>query len=210
MYLGQLVETAPTMELFEKPLHPYTQALLSAIPSTDIHERFGSVDVVINTTGFLNAAAPVENLTEKDLNKKLMHQVTAPFLMMQAALPYLRKSKAPRIILTATAGAQNGRLEENILDSISRGGVLTMTKCLARAVAADQITVNCIARSGVINDHEPHKATDFDVASVADAIPVGHIGTADEFGALVAYIASEEAAFITGQIFNFSGGLQIG
>lgn len=177
---------------------------------SDIENKFGSVDVVINTTGGLNAAAPIETLSKEKLNDKLTHQVTDPFLMMQAALPFLRRSKVPRMILTATAGAQNGNLNENIIDSIARGGVLTMTKCLARALASEGITVNCIARSGVINDHAPHKETDFDVTSIADSIPVGHIGTADEFGALVAYIASKESAFVTGQIFNFSGGLQIG
>lgn len=177
---------------------------------SDVEKKYGTVDVVINTTGGLNAVVPVAALTEKEMNQKLSHQVTQPFLMMQSALPFLKKSKAPRIIFTSSAGAQNGNLDENMLDSVSRGAVLTMTKYLARALSGDGITVNCIARSGMINDHEPHKTTDFDVADIAGKIPLGHIGTAEEFGALVSYISSEESGFITGQIFNLSGGLQIG
>ncbi len=62
----------------------------------------------------------------------------------------------------------------------------------------------------MINDHDPHSEKDFDVTSVEKMIPVGHIGTAEEFGALVSYIASEEAGFVTGHVFNLTGGIHIG
>ena len=175
-----------------------------------VEEALGSVDVVINTTGGFNAVVPVEEIDGEELNKKLSHQVTNVFLMMQAAIPYLKKSSAPRIILMTSVGAVDGFTGENLVDSIARGGVISMTYGLARLLAKDGITVNCIARSGVINDHEPHRANDYDVATVQDRIPVGHIGTTDEFGALVSYIASEESAFVTGQVFQLNGGLHIG
>lgn len=175
----------------------------------DVEKAFGSVDVVINTTGGLDAAADVESADAEVLNAKLRHQVTEPFKMVQAAVPYLKKSTAARVILTATEGAADGFDGENILDSIARGGVLSMTKVLARQLAKDGITVNCIARSGMIDDHAPQRESDYHASSVAGRIPVGHLGSADEFGALTAYIASEEAGFVTGQIFHFSGGLHI-
>lgn len=175
----------------------------------DVEKEFGSVDVVINTTGGLDAVADFEKVNPDHLDEKLSHQVTEPFKMVQAAMPFLKKSSAGRVILTATEGAVDGFTGENIIDSIARGGVLTMTRALARLLADQGITVNCIARSGMINDHEPQRATDYDVRSIEDQIPVGHAGTADEFGALVAYIASVESGFVTGQIFHLSGGLHI-
>ncbi|MBQ6322929.1 MAG: SDR family oxidoreductase [Lachnospiraceae bacterium] len=175
----------------------------------EVEKLFGSVDVVINTTGGLDAPLPLEELDVEKLKGKLSHQVAGPFAMMQQAIPYLKKSKSPRIIFCASAGAMSGRADENMIDSIARAGVLTMTRCFASALAKDGITVNCIARSGMINDHAPHKPSDFDVASVADQIPVGHVGTADEFGALTAYLASEEAGFLTGEIITLAGGLQL-
>ena len=175
----------------------------------EVEKRFGSVDVVINTTGGINKPEVFEKLSEKKLDDKLSHQVTGPFTMAQCAYEYLKRSRNARIIFCATAGAIDGNENENILDSIARGGVITMTRCLARALARDHITVNCIARSGMINDHDPHKADDYDAKEMLPVIPLGHAGSADEFGALVSYIASEEAAFVTGQIFGLSGGLSI-
>ncbi len=176
----------------------------------EIEKQFGSIDVVINTIGSLDRVEPVTEITAEKLNDKLNHQVTLPFLMMQAAIPYLERSSAPRMIFAATAGALDGFDGENIADSIARGAILTATYALARELAPRKITVNCIARSGMINDHAPHCEKDFDVRTVESRIPLGHTGTADEFGALVAYIASEESAFTTGHVFNLSGGIHIG
>lgn len=175
----------------------------------DVEKRFGSVDVVINTTGALDAIKPISEVTENELNEKLAHQVTNPFLMMQAAIPYLKKSKAGRILFLTSAGATDGFTGENLADSIARGGVISMTKGMARLLAGDGITVNAIARSGMINDHEPEKDTDFDVKTIIGRIPIGRAGKGEEFGSLVAYLAGEESAFLTGQVFHLSGGLHI-
>jgi len=175
-----------------------------------IEERFGSVDVIINSTGGLHKPVSADQVKENELNERLTHQITNPFLMMQAAIPYLERSSHGRMIFVTSTGAVNGYQGENMSDSIARGGVMTMTYCLARELAGKKITVNCIARGGMINDHEPKALDDHDVASISKDIPVGHIGIADEFGALAAYIASEEAAFVTGHVFNLSGGIQIG
>ena len=171
---------------------------------------FGSVDVVINSTGVLHKIETPEMITSGALDERLSHQITKPFLMMQAAIPYLEKSKHARMILVTSTGALDGFSGENMADSIARGGMITMTYCLARELAAKKITVNCVTRGGMINDHDPHNADDYDVASIAKEIPIGHIGTSDEFGAMLAYIASEEAAYVTGHIFNLSGGIHIG
>ena len=176
----------------------------------EVEKMFGSVDVVINTTGGFDAVKPLEEVTGEELDKKMHHQVTNVFQMMQAAIPYLRRSSAGRIILMTSVGAVDGFEGENIVDSIARGGVITMNAAMARLLAKDGITVNCIARSGMINDHEPHRPTDYDSATVLSRITAGHLGTTYEFGALVSYIASEEGGFITGQVYQLNGGLHIG
>ena len=176
----------------------------------EIEKQYGSVDVYLNTTGSLSVPLPFEDISREILVKKLNHHITDPFLELQTFLPYLKKSSHPRIILCASAGAENGLPEENIADSIARGGVITMTMCLARELLPYGITVNCIARSGMINDHDDHKDTTLDASAILPLIPVQRNGTAEEFGALVSYLASEESAFMTGQVLNLSGGLVIG
>lgn len=171
---------------------------------------FGSVDVVISTTGDMRKVARPEDISDELLDEKLHHQVTEVYRMVRDALPYLEKSRHARVILASSIGALNGCMGENIADNIARGGVISMTYSLARSLAVRRITVNCIARSGMVNDHAPKSAEDYDVASVAYQIPLGRIGTAEEFGALVQYIASEEADYVTGHVFNLSGGLYMG
>ena len=176
----------------------------------EVVEKFGSVDVVINKTGGFDSPVPFAEIDAETLSRKLNHQITGSFKMVQAALPYLEKSKAGRVILMANAGAQDGFTGENIADSIARGGVITMTYCLARELAPKGITVNCIAATGIVNDHPPRSEKNLDSEKLLPLIPVGHIGTNDEFGAAVQYLVSEEAAFVTGQVINLSGGLHIG
>lgn len=176
----------------------------------NVYRVFGSVDAMISATGSLIKVAKPEDIGTDTLDALLHHQVTEVYDMICAALPYLEKSRAPRIVLTSSVGALNGFSGENIADTIARGAVVSMTMTLARALAIRGITVNCIARGGLVNDHPLKEVADYDIASIADRIPIGHIGTSEEYGAMVQYIVSEEAGFVTGHVFNLSGGLHIG
>ena len=175
-----------------------------------VEEMFGSVDVIISNTGGFNAPKKFEEITEEEMARKITFQVTGAMTMVREAIPFLERSKAPRVLLMASAGAQNGFQGENICDSVARGAVISMTYCLARELADRGITVNCIAKSALVNDHPPHSPQHMDTASLQGSVPLGRIGTNDEFGAAVAYLASEEAGFVTGQVLNLSGGLHIG
>lgn len=176
----------------------------------DVEEMFGSVDVIISNTGSFNSPKKFEEITEDEMTKKVSFHVAGPMTMVQKALPFLERSKAPRVLLMASAGAQDGFAGENVCDSVARGAVISLTYCLARELADRGITVNCIAKSAMVNDHAPHGPEDLDTATLQDSVPLGRIGSNDEFGAAVAYLASEEAGFVTGQVLNLSGGLHIG
>ncbi len=178
-------------------------------PVKYVYDTFGSVDVAICKTGAFDMPVALEDVTAEDLNKKLNHQITGSFSTVMRALPYLKESKAGRVILTSSVGARNGFSGEYICDSVARGGVISLTYCLARELMQYGITVNCIAMSAMLNDHAPHGRL-LDMETLKSSVPMGRIGTSDEFGALVQYLASEESAFMTGQILDLSGGLYIG
>lgn len=176
----------------------------------EIEHEFGSIDVLINKTGGMDNVLPIDKISAEYLNEKLTHQITNTFNMIQDILPYLKKSSAPRIILSTTAGALDGFTGENLADSIARGGVNTMICSLARLLADDRITVNGIAMSGILTDHVPDPQRDLDTSALLDRIPLGHIGTAEELAALITYIASTESGFTTGHIFDMTGGIHVG
>ncbi len=176
----------------------------------DVAEKFGCVDVIISNTGGFNAPKRFEDITLEELTEKMYHQVNGAWSMVHKALPYLERSRAGRVLFMSSAGAQDGFDGENICDSVARGAIISLTYCLAREFASRGITVNCIAKSGIVNDHPPRKPEHFDCNSIKGRIPLGRIGSSDEFGAAVAYLASEEAGFVTGQVINLSGGVHIG
>ncbi len=174
-----------------------------------VAEEYGSVDVLILATGALSEADPIEDLSIDELNEKIENNIIQVVERVQAALPYLKESEHGRIILTSCSGALDGNETESTLDEICGGAVISMTYAFARELADEGITVNCIARSGMINDHDPEEGQ-LDVETYIDSIPVGDAGSTENYGALVAYIASEEADYVTGNVFNLSGGLHIG
>lgn len=177
----------------------------------EVFERFGSVDVVIPNQGEADISKPLEEITVEELDHKIHHQVGISFEMVKGALPYLRKSAAPRIILIGSAGAEKGIPEEGLLDCVARGGVISLTRFLAAVLAKDRITVNCIARSGLENDHPVSvEKGELDNMDLIPGIPLQRNGTPKEFAAAVAYLASEEAGFVTGEILQLNGGMAIG
>lgn len=174
-----------------------------------VAEQYGSVDVLIISTGDMGAAADIENLDVDDLQSRLNNKVIDAVKRVKAALPYLKQSEHARIILTSNAGALDGNETESTLDEICGGAVISMTYAFARELADEGVTVNCIARSGLINDHDPEEGK-LDVNTYLEQIPAGAPGTAENYGALVLYLASEQSDFTTGNIFNLSGGFRIG
>ena len=87
--------------------------------------------------------------------------------------------------------------------------VALVTHSPARELAPRNITVNCISRSAMVDDHPPREGG-YHASSAVPYTLRGRLGSTEEFGALVAYIASEESAHTTGHVFNLTGGIHIG
>ena len=174
----------------------------------DIYKRFGSIDVVIPNHGGPIKPHPVKDIDPADFQRKLNHQVMGAFNLVQAAIPYLEKSRAGRIILMTTAGARNGILGEGLEDNVARSGTIAMTTSLARELAPLGITVNCIAKSGLLDTK--FKTDIVEESPLLASIPMGRSGRPEELGACVQWLASEEAGFVTGAVIDLNGGLHMG
>ena len=175
----------------------------------DIRSRFGSVDVIIVNTGADGHRDSIETLNPEELERSLSHLAGGAFRMLQTALPFLKQSKAPRVILMSTVEGMHGGTQESLANAVAKGAVASLALNAAARLAPLGIPVNCIAK-GAIPRMEGVRPGDPDPAERLSSIPMGRLGSPMDLAEAVAFLASEESAYLTGQILELSGGLQLG
>lgn len=198
-------------EVLAVPADVTKAADLERVVQTTV-ERFGRLDVVVNNAGRSNAnlfEAVPDEAWQEDLDLKFFAAVRTARL----ALPHLRASGSGRIVnIVNIGGKQPGA--RSVPTSVSRAAGIALTKALSKDLAADRITVNAVC-VGLIKSaqHErtwrregaPGTIDDW-YAERGKNIPLGRVGEAEEVGDLVAFLASERAAYITGTAINIDGG----
>lgn len=175
----------------------------------DIQSRFGSVDVIIANTGADGHRDSIETLDPEELEKSLSHLAGGAFRMLQTALPFLKQSKAPRVILMSSAEGIHGGTRESLANAVAKGAVASLALNAAARLAPLGIPVNCIAK-GAIPRAEGVRPGDPDPAERLTSIPMGRLGSQKDLAEAAAFLASEESEYLTGQILELSGGLNLG
>jgi meso-butanediol dehydrogenase/(S,S)-butanediol dehydrogenase/diacetyl reductase len=183
----------------------------------DEAEAFGGVDVAVQNAGVITIAR-VEDLTEAEWDLNLAVNSKGVFLCCQEAIGRMRaRGKAGRLINTASGQARDGFIYTPHY-AASKFGVVGLTQSLAKEVAVEGITVNAIC-PGIIhtdmwdyNDREWGKLMgDYGpgelMAEWVAGIPMKRAGKGSDVAALVAFLASKDASYITGQTINVDGGL---
>lgn len=180
----------------------------------EIFERFGSIDVVISNTGGDGMEDSIDTVDAENLLKDVNHLLGGSYGMLKAALPYLRKSKAPRVIfMTTVEGMRGGRLE-SFVNAVAKGAVWSLMKNCAARLMPEGITVNCISK-GAIERLKPQGMDRPDQPAFKDTsvmlphIPAGRMGTPEDLAQAICYLASEETSYLTGTTLDISGGLSL-
>lgn len=179
---------------------------------------FGGVDISVQNAGIITIAK-VEDLSEKDWDDTMDVNTKGVFLCCQEAIRHMRASgKGGRLINTASGQARDGFIYTPHY-AASKFGVMGLTQSLAKEVALDAITVNAICPGiietdmwayndkvwgDMLGDYEPGELMD---SWVRDKIPMKRAGQGSDVAGLVAFLASEDATYITGQTINVDGGL---
>ena len=162
----------------------------------------GPVQVLVNNAGIHDDAAfpgmsPAQWHRVIDLSVNGFYNVTQPLL-----LPMIRTRWGRIVNLSSVSALLGNRGQVNY--AAAKGALNAATKALSLEVASRGITVNAVA-PGIISSGMGDAA--FDAAAIAAIVPMKRAGTAEEVAGLVAYLASEEAAYITGQVISINGGM---
>jgi NAD(P)-dependent dehydrogenase (short-subunit alcohol dehydrogenase family) len=168
-------------------------------------KQAGTVDILVNNAGIIGKVGPIRDISRDDLEQVLATNLVGPFLLSRAVVPAMLARRFGRIVNVASIAGKEGN--PNLIPySVSKAGLIALTKALAREVAGQgDITVNSISPAVIhtpMMDALPAATQDYMVSRV----PLGRAGTAEEVAALVHYLASGEASFTTGQCYDISGG----
>jgi len=169
--------------------------------------RFGGVNILVNNAGITRDILALR-MKRKDWDDVLTTNLTGAFLMTQAVMSQMVKSRWGRIINVTSIVGETGQAGQANY-AASKAGLIGLTKSLARELASRSITVNAVA-PGFIETAMTSVLTEEQKASIAQSIPLGRVGTDVEVAHAVAFLASEEASYITGHTLDVNGGMFMG
>jgi 3-oxoacyl-[acyl-carrier protein] reductase len=166
--------------------------------------EFGKVDILVNNAGITRDTL-ILRMEEDDWDAVLNVNLKGAFNCSKATIRPMMKQRYGRIVNISSVSGQAGQAGQTNY-SASKAGLIGFTKALAREVASRQITVNAIA-PGYIPTSLTNDLPDDLKKNILNATPVGRMGQPEEVAAAVAFLASQEAAYITGQVLAVDGGM---
>jgi 3-oxoacyl-[acyl-carrier protein] reductase len=167
-------------------------------------KEFGKVDILVNNAGITRDTL-ILRMEESDWDAVLAVNLKGAFNCSKAVIRPMMKQRYGRIVNISSVSGQAGQAGQTNY-SASKAGLIGFTKALAREVASRQITVNAVA-PGFIPTSLTNDLSEELKKSILVATPIGRMGKPEEIAAAVAFLASEEAAYITGQVLAVDGGM---
>jgi 3-oxoacyl-[acyl-carrier protein] reductase len=162
------------------------------------------IDILVNNAGLTRDNLALR-MKDEDWQKVLDVNLTAGFRLARGAMRGMMKKRWGRIIgITSVVGVTGNPGQANY--AAAKAGMIGMSKSLAQEVASRSITVNCVA-PGFIETQMTGALNDEQKARIMTAIPAGRLGQSAEIAAAVVYLASPEAAYVTGQTIHVNGGM---
>lgn len=169
-------------------------------------DNFNDIDVLVNNAG-VSLLKLFTDTTVDEWNKVISTNLTSVYNCCHTVLQNMVRNHRGSIINISSMWGQVGASCE-VAYSASKAGVIGLTKALAKEVAPSNIRVNCVA-PGVIMTDMMSSFSDEDLELIREDIPMGEIGTAKNVADAVAFLASDRAQYITGQVIGVNGGMVV-
>lgn len=173
-----------------------------------IHDQLGPVDILVNNAAIAQEK-PFEAITDEDWDRMLAVNLHGPFICAQECLPPMIHQGWGRIINITSIGGQWGGFNQ-VHYAASKAGLINLTRSLAKLYSAKGITTNAVAIGLVQTDMTSAELSTNAGQDKVSAIPRGRIGTVQDIAGTLAFLASDQADYITGQTINVNGGMYFG
>jgi 3-oxoacyl-[acyl-carrier protein] reductase len=168
-------------------------------------ERFGHLDIVIHNAA-VYPVIPIEELSDEDLDRTLAVNLKAGFWLIQESLPHLRKQGCGRILFTSSVTGPNVAMPGTAHYAASKGGMNGLIRTAALEYARQNITVNGVEPGYIRTPSMDVLGGAEELALMASQIPLGRLGDPVDIGNTMLFLASDAAAYITGQTIVVDGG----
>ena len=187
----------------------YIQADVSDLTQVEkmiekVVNEFGRIDILINNAGITRDGF-LENMDRDDWNSVLSVNLTGTFNCTKSATKYMKKQGGGKIVNISSISAETGNIGQSNY-SAAKGGIISFTKTVAKEYAKYGITVNAVA-PGFIKTKMLETVPEKVMQKIIGQIPLGRLGEPDDVAAVVCFLVSDDATYITGQLININGGI---
>jgi NAD(P)-dependent dehydrogenase (short-subunit alcohol dehydrogenase family) len=170
-----------------------------------VQERFGRLDILVNNAAYAHSTR-FDDLTAEEWRRAIEVNLTAPFLLIKAAVPAMKARQYGRIVNISSLAGKTVSTLGGAHYTASKAGLQGLTRAAAKELGNFGITVNAICPGMIDTELTREHATQEQLAALAASYPIPRLGTAEEVADLICFVASEAAGYITGASFDINGG----
>ena len=167
-------------------------------------ESFGRLDILVNNAGINGRNAPLWEVTDEEWDALMAINLTSVFRCCRAVIGHMRERRSGAIVNVSSIAGKEGNATAAPY-SVTKAGVICLTKALAKEVVSDGIRVNAVAPA-LVETPLLAQLPPEDIRRLTEKIPMGRMGRPEEVAAVVHFLASDDASFVTGQCYDASGG----
>ncbi len=172
-----------------------------------VERQFGPIDILVANAGAsLTMPGPLEQISEEAWRASVDANLTATFLTIKSILPGMKERKAGNIITLSSAAARRPHPRSPIPYAAAKAGIQLLTQDLAAQVGPYGIRANCIAPETILTERNKQQIPDDQKQALVDFHPIKRLGTPQDVAEAALYLASDEAAWITGIVLDIAGG----